>query len=535
MDVKRFKEVFDTLDDEGQRNVISQLSDEELNAVSKYNPQQERQMVDTFLGKMPRIDNKNFDISKDITSSQFDTSGIEQAARNIPQSAGKFVSNIAGVITSPVQTLRGLGTLSSELISGRPGPASQSLVKNYADRYGGAENIRNTMIEDPVGFAADLSTVTGIGGGLLRASKATKAADVLTGISKAVDPVQLAGKAIVASKPVAKAVAANVLGRTTGSGAPAMYKAMEGKPEFIQAMRGEVDDLQVVEKAQDAFGKMKEARAATYRNQLKGIKSATQELDISDIKSLSDDWLNRFGVKKIGNKLDFSRSTLSGSAVNDVKAIYDDIQQWGGKAGDKTPLMLDTLKRRISDFYTENGKARAMAADLSNAVQKKITSAVPEYGQMTKDYAKASDLIKSTEQAILSKNPKAVDTALRKIMMGVREEKGLRRSLMEDLSKYSDEDILSLAAGRVSNPWFTRRLESSIVGTLGVVGGASVAPLMFALIPMSSPRLAAEASVMLGRTARAVEKGAKKIPRSSYLAAQQVGNINESINGNQVQ
>ena len=38
MNVERFKQVFDTLDEEGQRNVISQLSDEELSAVQNYKP-----------------------------------------------------------------------------------------------------------------------------------------------------------------------------------------------------------------------------------------------------------------------------------------------------------------------------------------------------------------------------------------------------------------------------------------------------------------------------------------------------------------
>jgi len=537
VDVNRFKQVFDTLDEEGQKNVISQLSDDELNAISNF--KQPKNVSRTYAESMsdwsssPEVRKQ---VREDVVRRMTDFSPIEQTVRNLPGSfIQDFVKPVAEVVTSPVQTLRGLGTLAGEILQGRPGPAMQSVAKSYIDDYGGEENIRNTLINRPVKALGDISLASGVAGGVLKAAGATNAGQAASAISNATNPATLAAEAYKVAAPVVKATAANVLGRTTGSGAQAMYKAIEGKPEFVKAMRGNVDDLEVVEKAQQAFGSMKEARAANYRKQLEGIKAATKEIDISDIKALADDWLDKFGVQKTDKGLDFSRSTISGSAVNDVTSIYDDIQNWGAKAGDKTPIMLDTLKRRISDFYTQNGKAMAMSASLSNAVQKKISSVVPEYGKMTSDYEKASSFIKQTEQAVLSKDPKAVDTALRKIMMGVREDKGLRRSLMDDMSKFSDEDILSLAAGRVSNPWFTRRLESSVVGTAGVVLGASIAPLMFALIPMSSPRLAAEASVLLGRTARAIEKGARKIPRSAYLAAQQVGQTQLSDDGNKIQ
>ena len=43
MDVARFKQVFDTLDEEGQKSVLSQLSDEELDAISQYKPAMPKQ------------------------------------------------------------------------------------------------------------------------------------------------------------------------------------------------------------------------------------------------------------------------------------------------------------------------------------------------------------------------------------------------------------------------------------------------------------------------------------------------------------
>lgn len=58
MDVGRFKQVFDTLDEEGQRNVISQLSDEELSAINNYKPETPKELVARAFERDPNY-NKN--------------------------------------------------------------------------------------------------------------------------------------------------------------------------------------------------------------------------------------------------------------------------------------------------------------------------------------------------------------------------------------------------------------------------------------------------------------------------------------------
>lgn len=65
-----------------------------------------------------------------------------------------------------------------------------------AKRYGGSQQILDTLYKDPVGFAADLSTLLGAGGA---AAKLGKFAELGTGLTKAaeiVDPIAQAGRAV---------------------------------------------------------------------------------------------------------------------------------------------------------------------------------------------------------------------------------------------------------------------------------------------------------------------------------------------------
>lgn len=72
----------------------------------------------------------------------------------------------------------------------------------YKQRYGGGQNIKDTLYNDPVGAAADLSTVLTGGGAALRgvgslakASKLSGVGEALTRTGAAIDPLNVAGAA----------------------------------------------------------------------------------------------------------------------------------------------------------------------------------------------------------------------------------------------------------------------------------------------------------------------------------------------------
>jgi hypothetical protein len=105
---------------------------------------------------------------------------------NIPSSTIQLGRNIGQAVTSPKETLSGLGgTLGGLIYQGLPegvgNPetrAKQEAMYNQAkeyrgERFGGQENILKTLQNDPVGLLADLSAVlTGGGSALLKGQSA---------------------------------------------------------------------------------------------------------------------------------------------------------------------------------------------------------------------------------------------------------------------------------------------------------------------------------------------------------------------------
>jgi hypothetical protein len=82
--------------------------------------------------------------------------------------------------------------------TGKEEPAFDAFVTGMKDRYGGWENVKKTMAEDPVGFLADISSVFSGGAGIAeKAGIESAAAAARTGASFT-NPVSLATKPIAA-------------------------------------------------------------------------------------------------------------------------------------------------------------------------------------------------------------------------------------------------------------------------------------------------------------------------------------------------
>jgi len=127
---------------------------------------------------------------------------------NILPSAQKNLGTIFSAITNPLGTAANLGGLGmgavEKIIPGKQDEEKyvDSLIGFYKDRYGGAKNLKKTIIEDPTGFLLDLSTVLGGGGALLKGagnvskiSALERAGETASTLSKITDPLQIPGKA----------------------------------------------------------------------------------------------------------------------------------------------------------------------------------------------------------------------------------------------------------------------------------------------------------------------------------------------------
>lgn len=117
--------------------------------------------------------------------------GILETAKNIPSSTLEVVKGIGTAITSPIQTAKGVGSLVKEMpsaITGGEAPQWLALGNLFKERYGSIEDLNKTIIQDPAGFAMDLSTVLGGAGAAVKGvgtvGKLGQVAEVGKAISK---------------------------------------------------------------------------------------------------------------------------------------------------------------------------------------------------------------------------------------------------------------------------------------------------------------------------------------------------------------
>jgi hypothetical protein len=144
-----------------------------------------------------------------------------QAISNTPASAKRFAGGLYEAITSPIQTAKGVldigaGALQKALpesavnfinqFEGNPAAAARAVEAANAagglikDRYGSYEGIKRTLAEDPVGAAADLSTL--LTGGSMASAR------VAPGLSKTLQTASVATNPLSAITKPAQAVLA---------------------------------------------------------------------------------------------------------------------------------------------------------------------------------------------------------------------------------------------------------------------------------------------------------------------------------------
>ena len=168
-----------------------------------------------------------------------------EALSNVGESGARFLGGVYETVTKPVETLEQLG----EVLTGayarfipqewlaRPDKAQEFIQKAnaaggfYRDRYGSVDALKNTIATDPVGFAADFSTLAGVGA----VTTPGKTSQVLSTVSRVTDPMRV----ITAPTAVAGRAGLNALRQAaTGGKANVLLEATEGRTQdVINALR----------------------------------------------------------------------------------------------------------------------------------------------------------------------------------------------------------------------------------------------------------------------------------------------------------
>lgn len=182
-----------------------------------------------------------------------------QALSNLPESAGKFVGGIYEAVTSPIETAKTIGMAAAgglknilpkqvtdfiTSISSEPGRIDEAVAIAdaiggvYKDRYGSVEGLKKTLATDPVGAAADLSTILSGGAGAAGVAGLTGTAKALTSAAAATNPLTpIVATAALPVRATARGVGGVYNYLADPKGAAALRAAEGSAPEIINALR----------------------------------------------------------------------------------------------------------------------------------------------------------------------------------------------------------------------------------------------------------------------------------------------------------
>ena len=336
----------------------------------------------------------------------------------------------------------------------------------FSDRYGGWEQILNTLFTDPVWVISDAATLISWWAGAVKwiawwAAKATAkawlkgASKTLTNVSKNAgkisktalnaDPYSVAMK--LEMKPIAKTIdyakkvpwASKVMKEKLNE---ALDKAVwldentkrniQNNPfskEVWQKAKTWIDANWLPEKSTEVSKQlitdvadrvqetMKKQMAELWETwpMYQPLKEAWFSVDLTDLKAWLDNMLNEYWIKIEDWKLDFSKTAIDGSEANNIKKIYDRVQSTDAPMS--MTEYLERFRKTISDmvdFNTNNRDAiwkklwdtpwDKVLKWIRESANKLAHEQVPALKDLDAVFKKQTDLIKEVTDGIVYKD-----------------------------------------------------------------------------------------------------------------------------------
>lgn len=448
-----------------------------------------------------------------------------KALSNVGDSAINLAKNVAQPFLDPVGTAKGLYEVGKGVASKAAGlvvdqdpetkakneAAANAVGQFFADRYGGVENVKKTMAEDPVGFLADLSVVL-TGGGAIAARApgvAGQVGNAVRATGRAVDPIANAGRAVVAGGRGA----ANVLGMTTGAGAMPIRTAFEAGRQggqqataLTEAMRGQSPVRDVVDMAENAVSNMTRERGAAYRQGIQSTNASQASLSVNPINQI---------IQRGISETTFNGQAIYPDAVAALNRAQEIVDSIANMPNGRTPQAFDAMKRAVGgivDGLPQGSNAQRVVREVYDRIGRQIRNMVPEYDDVMRGYAQASDQIDDVRRTF-SINPNAApDTTARKLLSvtrnNVNTNYGERARLMDVLAQQPGAETLPAAvSGHALSSATPRGLQGVAASGAGISALSQFGnPFTLATLPLFSPRLVGETVYLAGRAAGTVEE-----------------------------
>lgn len=414
---------------------------------------------------------------------------------NILPSAVQTGKSLIYPFLHPIEAAKGVYNIATDK------DTRHAVAQFYKDRYGGLQNIHDTMIKDPVGALADISTVLGLGE--FAAGKAlgqtSRVAGALGTMSDVTNPISLAVKGAGAiAQPAAEAIEpiiSHALGASTLAGPTAIrtaYKAgKQGSKTFLENLSGGVDREKVLDDVENGLNKIKTAAQADYKAQ---FPEADALIDPAPIHTAYNDFVD--SLKSPNGKWKIGDDEVA--KIEGVKKAIDEFT--GGNAAPQDILELDALRQKINRMYPDGYKYNQLQrgiAQISDTIRNTINQVHPEYGPVLGRYSDAMDMLQDMRKTLSQTKTAGVDTKMRKLTkaMDATPEGARKVSMLKDIEDATGKPVTQALAGQALSGWLPGSMapQALVAKGLGLgaagYGAAHFAPLALAAAPFASPRL----------------------------------------------
>lgn len=220
--------------------------------------------------------------------------------------------------------------------------------------------------------------------------------------------------------------------------------------------------------------------------------------------------LNNFRVSIQGNKLDFDKlnsSIISPTERKQIQAVWDTIRN----QKDFSVKGVQDVASRIGALakFTDGPATRSSAiiGKMLNVYKKAIKEVYPKLRELRNQYEVDKKIIKGLEDIIKSSkgevtNPTTATSVAKRLTKLFNEDNEAYVRALRRLEEETGEDLIEqfIAAN------FDQLLPSSVGSKLAIAGGIVYNPLIFAILPLFSPKIVGRMAVGIGKASKLGQK-----------------------------
>ena len=427
---------------------------------------------------------------------------------NIPGSGAQFMGDIVGLLRP--STWQALWQLKDD-------PAMQAEVLDYMkQRYGGVDNVLESIRTDPVGMFGDV--VGAVSGGSLLAgklaasgSKVARVANAAGNVADMVDPLNLAVRgAKTTATDIIPGISASMAGVSPATVKQWFRTGLQGgeaQTNFnrIIANLSLTDMGNIANRLRNGLNEVRLKRNADYRDAMASLGAAEESISLKPlVQKLDELESGRTATDAAGKNVWLPNDPREG-VLSQIRGMV--------KAMEGLPPTIDNidkLKQAINTLYspTDPG-ASQIVTEAYNLVKDQIAEQAPRYTEIMQDYSSASDAIFALEREFRLQNQTPDTSIFSRALSTTRDQVNTHFGGRHQLLQQLDEGVFSDIAAAAGNPTTPTGLRQQGSGLYGLTQGAEYLStgdptnLLGATLPYAGmiPRVHARGANILGQTA----------------------------------